>query len=93
MPTYAHKCTECDDRFEQVRRMSEPQPESCDKCGGALVQLIFPINVMCDIRPYQSIVTGEWITSRKAHRDHLKANDLIEVGTEKPKFMREANEH
>lgn len=38
--------------------------------------------VMGDIKPYQSMVTGEWITSRSHHRDHLKAHKVIEVGNE-----------
>lgn len=38
--------------------------------------------VMPDIAPYQSTVTGEMITSRSAHREHLKAHSLVEVGNE-----------
>lgn len=38
--------------------------------------------VMSDIQPYKSMVTGEMITSRSAHRDHLRRHQLIEVGNE-----------
>jgi len=38
--------------------------------------------VMGDIQPYRSMVTGEMITSRSAHREHLKAHRLVEVGNE-----------
>ncbi len=38
--------------------------------------------VMPDIHPYKSMVTGEVITSRSSHRDHLKAHKLVEVGNE-----------
>jgi hypothetical protein len=38
--------------------------------------------IMPDIQPYQSMATGEMITSRSRHREHLKANGLIEVGNE-----------
>ena len=31
---------------------------------------------------YQSTVTGEIITGRRQHREHLEKHDLIEVGTE-----------
>lgn len=37
---------------------------------------------MPDIKPYKSMVTGEMITSRSKHREHLKRHDLIEVGNE-----------
>lgn len=38
--------------------------------------------VMADIQPYQSMVTGEMITSRSHHRSHLKQHGLVEVGNE-----------
>ncbi len=38
--------------------------------------------VMGDIQPYQSMVTGEMITSRSVHREHLRRHQLIEVGNE-----------
>jgi hypothetical protein len=38
--------------------------------------------VMGDIQPYQSMATGEMITSRSRHREHLKQHGLIEVGNE-----------
>lgn len=45
--------------------------------------------IMSDIAPYQSIITGETITSRSKHREHLKQHNCIEVGSEKPSFMKE----
>lgn len=36
--------------------------------------------IMGDIAPYQSQVTGEMITSRSKHREHLKAHDCVEIG-------------
>lgn len=38
--------------------------------------------IMPDIEPYKSMVDGSEITSRSKHREHLKANGLIEVGNE-----------
>lgn len=38
--------------------------------------------VMADIAGYQSQVTGEWISSRSQHREHLKQHRLVEVGNE-----------
>jgi hypothetical protein len=40
--------------------------------------------VVQDIAPYQSAVTGEAISGRRQHRDHLRAHGLQEVGNEKP---------
>lgn len=39
-------------------------------------------DVMPDIHPYQSMVTGEIITSRSKHRQHLKDHGMIEVGND-----------
>lgn len=41
--------------------------------------------VLSDIQPYKSQLTGEMITSRSTHRNHLKEHGVVEVGTEKPK--------
>ncbi len=38
--------------------------------------------VIADIQPYQSQATGEMITSRSQHREHLKRHGLIEIGNE-----------
>ena len=36
--------------------------------------------VIEDIKPYQSQITGEWITSRAQHREHLKMHGCVEIG-------------
>jgi hypothetical protein len=36
--------------------------------------------VMPDLKPYQSMVTGEQIGGRRQHREHLKAHGVVEVG-------------
>lgn len=38
--------------------------------------------VVRDIEPYQSMQTGEVITSRSKHRSHLKEHGLVEIGNE-----------
>jgi len=39
--------------------------------------------VIPDIQGYQSMATGEWISSRSQHREHLKEHRLIEIGNER----------
>ena len=39
--------------------------------------------VMPDIAGYQSMATGEWISSRSRHREHLKQHRLVEIGNER----------
>lgn len=40
MPLYEYQCSECDDRFENIQKFSDPLLKVCKKCGGALEQLI-----------------------------------------------------
>lgn len=47
-------------------------------------------NIMSDIEPYQSIETGEMIGSRSHHREHLKRNNLVELGNERVKGERKS---
>lgn len=40
------------------------------------------LQIIPDIKPYQSVITGEEIGSRSKHRAHLKRHGMIEVGNE-----------
>ncbi len=44
--------------------------------------------VMGDISDYRSVVTGERITSRSRHREHLRDHGCVEVGNEMPTVQR-----
>lgn len=41
--------------------------------------------IMRDIDGYKSMVTGEMITTRRRHREHLRETNCIEIGNEIPK--------
>lgn len=40
------------------------------------------IQVIGDIEPYKSMITGEMIGGRAHHREHLRQHNCIEVGNE-----------
>ena len=40
MPLYEYQCNECNDRFENIQKFSDPLLKVCKKCGGSLEQLI-----------------------------------------------------
>lgn len=40
--------------------------------------------IISDIKEYPSVITGEMITSRSHHRDHLRAHGCVEVGNDVP---------
>jgi hypothetical protein len=39
-----------------------------------------PFYIIPDIKPYKSMIDGSMITSRSKHREHLKANNCVEIG-------------
>ena len=40
------------------------------------------VHVIKDLSPYKSMVTGDMVDGRRAHRDHLKRHDVVEVGND-----------
>ena len=45
-------------------------------------------HIMPDIKEYKSMITGETITSRSRHREHLKQHGCIEIGNEVPYMIK-----
>ena len=46
------------------------------------------VMVMGDIEPYQSMITGEIISSRSTHRQHLRDHNCYEIGNEHEKMYK-----
>lgn len=66
----------------QVKDHAITQPCTC---GSVMVQVLSVSLVTPDIAPYRAVAgdrAGEWITSRKDHREFLKRNRFVEVGNE-----------
>lgn len=82
MPIYATKCQHCGARQDVYRPLAayDDLPECC---GSKVERQISAPYVIADIQPYRSMVTGEYIQSRSAHRAHLKQHGKIEIGNEK----------
>jgi len=70
------------------------KPEDAEEAWNAKLRLdekaarndgkIIPnFGIIPEIQPYRSQIDGSMITSRTQHRNHLKNNGCIEVGTEK----------
>jgi ketosteroid isomerase-like protein len=87
MPLYDARCTECGS-VKEIFRAYEKRDEDLPvcACGQQMARVFIPPQVMRDIEPYQSMVTGEMIGGRSAHREHLKRHGLRELGTEKPEL-------
>ena len=81
MPLYRVKCDHCQTESDVFRHFEEYNdlPECC---GEPVHRVICPSMVSADIQPYQSQITGEMISSRSKHREHLRQHRCIEVGNE-----------
>jgi len=89
MPIYLVKCHKCESHQEIFRSLSnyDDLPECC---GVKVERQICAPMVIADIQPYKSQLTGEMITSRSQHRDHLKSHGCVEVGNEPMKEKKQS---
>lgn len=82
MPIYTLKCSHCsktEEIFRSIKNMDNEIPECCNN---KMERIIVSPLVMNDISPYISQVTGELISSRGQHKEHLKQHGCIEIGNE-----------
>lgn len=68
--------------YRSIAQRNDDLPACCEETMHR--KIVAPM-VAADIAPYQSMATGEYITSRAHHREHLKRHRLIEVGNEQLK--------
>jgi len=81
MPIY-HSICACG-HSEDYYQTIEGRDDAPTHCGQRMQRIITaPSMVMDDIEPYKSMATGEMITSRSRHREHLKDYGMVEVGNE-----------
>lgn len=82
MPLYDIECVQCGKQTDVFRKISNYNdlPECC---GRPMVRMLSAPEVIADKTCYKSQKTGEMITSRTQHKNHLKQHGLIEVGNEK----------
>jgi putative FmdB family regulatory protein len=40
MPLYEYQCESCKHRFERIQKYSDPPPDTCPACGGAVKKLL-----------------------------------------------------
>ena len=46
MPTYEYQCTKCDHNFEVVQKINDKPLVSCEKCGGRVRKVLFPVGIV-----------------------------------------------
>lgn len=90
MPLYSYRCEHCGERKELFRKVADYNKPGPSHCFDNMTRVIAAPRVIRDIEPYQAmgvdIETGKapMITSRSQHRDYLKRNGYVEVGTSTP---------
>lgn len=46
MPTYGYRCNRCDHTFEVMQRITEDPLTECEKCGGEVRRLLYPVGIV-----------------------------------------------
>lgn len=84
MPLYEFECLRCHRHREVVLSIADRgQAPRC--CYRDMQRIITAAHVSPDISPYRAVAgdkAGEYIGSRREHREYLKRNSLVEVGNE-----------
>jgi hypothetical protein len=76
MPIYVMQCEHCDRQTEIYRTVAEMDRDLPTCHGSAMFRRIQCPMVIPDIQPYRSTLTGEEISSRSKHNDHMKAHGV-----------------
>ena len=45
MPTYGYRCSDCKNEFETFQKMSDAALTTCEKCGGTLKKILYPVGI------------------------------------------------
>lgn len=94
MPDIVFTCT-CKTAFQRWKRDDEAWVHVCPRCQATVTDALGPLGVKWAVDPlrlpgdqydYISPQDGTHITSKRAHRDHLKRHGMIELGNEKPEL-------
>lgn len=81
MPIYRTACDTCGQQQDIFRSLAQYDDlPSC--CGARMHRVMCAPAVVADYQPYRSMVTGEMIEGRKAHKEHLKRHNVVEVGND-----------
>lgn len=84
MPTYCYECPHCGGTTEAILPVDE-RHTGAPECHGKMSLVIQAAMVSPDIQPYKAVAgdrAGQYITSRREHREFLKRNRFVEVGNE-----------
>lgn len=84
MPLYSYNCARCGAQREAFACVDQ-RHNAAPKCHGRMKLEIMPTHVAPDIQPYRAMAgdkAGQFITSRREHREYLRRNRLVEVGNE-----------
>lgn len=76
MPTYGYQCKSCGHEFEVFQKITDAAISACEKCGGAVKKLIYPVGI-------QFKGSGFYITDYV--RSAQNGKDGAETRTESPK--------
>lgn len=83
MPIYTIRCDHCESQEDVFRSLAQ-MDDLPDCCGESMHRVMCAPMVVTDYAPYQSMVTGEMIEGRAAHKEHLRRHNVVEAADMKP---------
>lgn len=84
MPMYSYSCARCGGQKDAIARVDERHTHA-PVCHGQMRLEIMPTMVSPDIAPYRAVAgdrMGQVIGSRREHKEFLKRNSFVEVGSD-----------
>jgi putative FmdB family regulatory protein len=74
MPTYDYQCRSCGTRIEVIHAMTDPGPEICETCGGALRRVLYPTGIIFKGSGFYSTDSRSSQSTAKAGADGASAS-------------------
>lgn len=92
MPSYTFECVKCHRQRHEILSLAQHDDAEFIHCKKPMVQVLRAPQIIKDIEPYQAmggdVAKGNkapHIGSRREHKEYLRRNGYVEVGTAKPK--------
>jgi transcription elongation factor Elf1 len=95
VPNYTFECHRCGHQKHEFLSLAEHEEYEPVHCKKPMYQVLSAPQIVKDIDPYSAVATdiatgkAPRIGSRREHREFLRRNDLVEVGTQPISSKRE----
>ncbi len=86
MPIYGYVCEACNHDFEIMHGLSDPPPEQCKECGGALRRRFYPVATIFKGGGFYHTDYGKGKEFKKIEEKECKQDSPVEKGDSNSKI-------